>query len=315
MQVFFIQAKDILRVQESSAQKSDGSSDAVLLNALNEAKKQTYDYLCDSFNTREVMKSISELTTSFFTLDRTKLSTVAVRDTANWVTSMVNTFGLNGNESFESDIIGWSGLSIPDEAVPYVYTVSGIRDELRRKARALGGLNAEDLKQIVASNETLSDKASNDQSKYAELTTKIIKEINTVSTSDNVSRDILSLCDRIRDADFFDVGIYLEDRKGDEPALVRPVTKQLLDARQEQEEEQRRKQKTRDEEAQKAAARAEKGKQSHLDMFRTSEYSEWDVDGLPIKDAKGEDVAKSKTKKLKKDWERQKKAHEAWLKI
>ena len=48
-------------------------------------------------------------------------------------------------------------------------------------------------------------------------------------------------------------------------------------------------------------------------MFRTSEYSEWDDDDLPTKDAAGEELTKSRTKKVRKDWERQKKLHEMWL--
>lgn len=48
-------------------------------------------------------------------------------------------------------------------------------------------------------------------------------------------------------------------------------------------------------------------------MFRTSEFSEWDEEGLPVKDHEGKEVAKSRGKKLRKDWERQRKLHEAWL--
>ena len=47
-------------------------------------------------------------------------------------------------------------------------------------------------------------------------------------------------------------------------------------------------------------------------MFRTAEYTEWDADGMPTKDAEGKEVAKSKRKKLVKEWERQKKLHEEW---
>jgi len=35
-------------------------------------------------------------------------------------------------------------------------------------------------------------------------------------------------------------------------------------------------------------------------MFKTPEYSEWDADGLPTKDAQGAEVAKSKRKQLAK---------------
>ena len=49
-------------------------------------------------------------------------------------------------------------------------------------------------------------------------------------------------------------------------------------------------------------------------MFRTEEFSAWDEDGLPTKDKEGADVPKSKTKKFKKEWEKQKKLHEEYLK-
>lgn len=50
-----------------------------------------------------------------------------------------------------------------------------------------------------------------------------------------------------------------------------------------------------------------------MTMFQTEEYSAWDADGIPTKDKDGEELTKSRRKKLVKDWERQKKAHEAFL--
>ncbi len=44
-----------------------------------------------------------------------------------------------------------------------------------------------------------------------------------------------------------------------------------------------------------------------------AKYVEWDAEGLPTKLADGSEVPKSQAKKLKKDWERQKKLHEEWL--
>ena len=92
------------------------------------------------------------------------------------------------------------------------------------------------------------------------------------------------------------------------------MTRELQAARDEKEEKERVKQKAKDEREKEEKARADKGKLSHLEMFRTSEYSEWDTDGLPIKDSEGKEINKSRGKKLKKDWERQKKLHEAWKK-
>ncbi|KAI9869545.1 MAG: hypothetical protein M1830_005408, partial [Pleopsidium flavum] len=79
-------------------------------------------------------------------------------------------------------------------------------------------------------------------------------------------------------------------------------------------ERERQKQKAKEDRDREAAKKTDKGRLSQLEMFRTNEYTAWDDEGLPIKDAEGEEVTKSKTKKLRKDWERQKKLHEAWSK-
>lgn len=48
------------------------------------------------------------------------------------------------------------------------------------------------------------------------------------------------------------------------------------------------------------------------DMFlsQTELYSAFDDDGIPVTDAKGEPLSKSAIKKLKKEWEKQKKLYD-----
>ncbi|RAL62922.1 hypothetical protein DID88_004763 [Monilinia fructigena] len=58
--------------------------------------------------------------------------------------------------------------------------------------------------------------------------------------------------------------------------------------------------------------RLEKAKLNPVDMFKDDRFIAWDSDGIPTKTKDAEDVPKSALKKLKKDWERQKKAHEEW---
>lgn len=50
-------------------------------------------------------------------------------------------------------------------------------------------------------------------------------------------------------------------------------------------------------------------------MFRTEEYDEWDKDGIPLKDKEGNEITKSKGKRLRKEWERQRKMHEKWVEM
>ena len=122
----------------------------------------------------------------------------------------------------------------------------------------------------------------------------------------------MSLCDRLRDSSLLDLGIYLEDRDG-LPALIRPVSREMIRTRAEIAEKARQKQAEKERMEREALEKAEKGNLSHKEMFRTTEFSEWDSDGMPTKDASGEPLARSKGKKVKKEWERQKRLHETWL--
>jgi len=287
--------------------------------ALDKARKDTYEALCDSFNTPLAMTAISELITIFNILDKAKLPADLVWTVASWVTSMVNLFGLNDEVTKGKEYIGWSGISIPNAAKPFVYPLASLRDELRWKARSKEGLTQQDLEAPIKKLKTLDAESIPAESKpYATLADQFSSEIGALRESTNLSKSILQLCDRLRDVDLWNLGIYLEDREGDRPALVRTVTKELAAAKREKEErernKERQKQKAKEDAEKEAAEKAQKGKQSHLEMFRTPEYSEWDENGIPIKDSQGEEVAKSKKKKLIKDWDRQRKLHEQWLK-
>jgi cysteinyl-tRNA synthetase len=56
-----------------------------------------------------------------------------------------------------------------------------------------------------------------------------------------------------------------------------------------------------------------KGKMSPVEMFKTEEslkqYSKWDDQGIPTHDINGEELPKSRRKKLVKEYEGQVKAH------
>ena len=190
-----------------------------------------------------------------------------------------------------------------------------MRDSLRQMARAKEGVSEEAVKTIieqaysaVKTAPELSEQAQPFQKVFANFR----NSVSALPPSDSIAKEILSLCDRVRDVDLFDIGVYLEDRE-DQPALVRPVTRELIQAREEKAARARQKQLEKEAREKEALKKAEKGKLSHLEMFRTTEFSTWDDEGLPLKDAAGEELTKSRMKKLKKDWERQKKLHEAWL--
>ena len=298
---------------DGSGIESGPQDSRALRTTLERAKEGTHQALCDSFNTRQVLQIISELITAVNSTEKSKLSLDALEETAKWVTFMVNVFGLNGTTSPNSDVIGWQGSSIPEAAKPYVYPLSKVRDEVRRKARSEKGIRPEDLDVAPLLRSSVPDEESNETKLYAKIATDFANDLKALSNSQSLGKDVLKLCDRLRDVDLWDRGIYLEDSNANEPALVRPVSKELLAARREKEERDRQKQRAKEERDKEAAAKADKGRLSHLEMYRTSEYSAWDAEGLPTKNGKGEEINKNQGKKLRKNWEKQKKLHETWL--
>ena len=302
---FFIKTKD------PSAMEGSGT-DTSLAAALEAAKSTVHEQLCDSFNTPGAMSAISELITKYNSADKSTLKPEDVEAVARFVTSIVNIFGLNGTGTADSVEIGWSGIDIPDEAKPFLYPLSTMRDSLRQAARSQEGVTSAQVSEIVSQGSSREQEVSETSKPYASLLSDFQTKVSSLEKSDSIGKDILALCDRVRDIDLFDVGIYLEDRDN-QPALVRPVTRELIQARQEKAARAQQKQAEKANKEKEALQRLEKGKLSHLEMFRTNEYSAWDDEGIPTRDGAGEEINKSRGKKLRKDWERQKKMHETWL--
>ncbi|KAJ5573858.1 uncharacterized protein N7459_008285 [Penicillium hispanicum] len=301
---FFLKVKDSAAFQGSATDTTFGPD-------LELAKTDVHRFLCDSFNTLGAMTAISELITKYNSADKAALNPKDVEAAARWVTSMVNIFGLNGTAAADSTEIGWSGIDVPEEAKPFLYPLSAIRDTLRQAARSKEGISSKDIEEALKQESAPTD-VSESAKPYAEVLSNFKTKVGSLESSDSIGKEVLALCDRLRDVDLFDIGVYFEDREN-LPALVRPVTREMIQAREEKEARALKKQQEKHLKEQEALKRLEKGKLSHLEMFRTNEYSAWDDEGMPTRDAAGEEITKSRAKKLRKDWERQKKAHETWL--
>jgi cysteinyl-tRNA synthetase len=126
-------------------------------------------------------------------------------------------------------------------------------------------------------------------------------------------KQILEVCDKFRDEDMIEHGVVLEDREGGN-ALVKLVDKELLQAQKEEQkmkleiQKQLKLERKQKEQAQLEQRRL-KAQLNPSDMFKTDEYSDWDEQGLPLKMKDGEQVTKSKRKKLLKEFEAQTKLY------
>lgn len=309
-QNFFIKANDIL---EGKRQVDGGKSEKLLTDALEEAKHGTDKALKDSFSTPKVMEIISRLISTYNS--EKEVSRSAALSIAAWVTSMVNIFGLNGDAAPTSSTIGWTGVGVPEQAKPLLAILSRKRDELREKAKAQS-VSQQDLSPVPHPDppQSFLEAQKSVPAPFIEILESFNRDLADIDASKNakdLAIEVLRLSDQLRDVALWNQDVYLEDREG-EPALIRPVTRELRTAKQEREERERLKQKAKEEREKEAAAKMDKGRLDYKDMFRTEEFSAWDDDGLPMKDKEGGEITKSRKKKLQKDWERQKKLHEAW---
>lgn len=310
--VFFLNAADLARrTRGKSAPK-----DAPLLVELQQTKDQVHAALCDSFDTPTALAAIATLIT---TANKGAPEDLAIVDVAKYITQIVHIFGLD-KEPIPADGIGWSGSDLPDAARQPVYAASALRDSVRQQAIA-GKIQQSDIKSLLSTqtrSESNAVSTSTAESRpYVEALSQFKEDLDGLAAKDAGSKEYLALCDQLRDIHLWNLGIYLEDREN-APALVRPLNDEDQSARVEKEARAQQKAAAKEaarlEKERKEREEEEKAKVDPAQMFRTSEYSAWDEEGLPTKEANGTEVTKSKSKKLRKEWERQKKAHEGWLK-
>ena len=115
------------------------------------------------------------------------------------------------------------------------------------------------------------------------------------------------------------VGFFVIDKESiiaddaSKSKLVFNLTVNLKDSKPKAEVSTGKNKSRKEEQLKHLSEKMEKMKLNPVDMFRsqTDLYSQFDVDGLPTHDADAKEISKSLSKKLKKEWEKQKKVFEA----
>ncbi|KAI8586228.1 tRNA synthetases class I (C) catalytic domain-containing protein [Geranomyces variabilis] len=250
-----------------------------LMARFRESQNAIHAALCDSFNTPQAFVHIRELVghaNQYYQRNAGKaaLNADLLAKVAQYLTKLMRTFGVFPDANPAIGSGSGGGKNLEDELLPYLRALSSFRDAVRDLAQNKGD-----------------------------------------------HKELLKLCDRLRDEDLVELGVVLDDRD-DGKALVKLVNKETL-IKQRDEKRQRESAKLKEKEDRakaEAAKRAEKlakGKLAPADMFKTEdarkEFSEWDDQGLPTKDAAGELITKSRRKKLEKEFAMQAKLHEQYL--
>ncbi|WRT66959.1 cysteine-tRNA ligase [Kwoniella shivajii] len=272
-----------------------GEAEIALTNHMFGAQRDFHSALCDSFNTPSAIQVLLDLiakTNIYFSARARDANLGVVTNVAEWITRMLRMFGL-GEGAPAKNSIGWglavqggddaqNGSDTSAQVEPWARAISSFRDTVRKLAM---------------------DKSI---------------------SSDQLSKQILALSDRFRDEEAVNLGLQLDDGQGNDGGALWKIVdpSSLISAREEKRkiiaEKQAKKEALAKANEEKRIALLEKGKISPKDMFKppqvpTDLYSEWDDQGIPIKDVEGKEVSKSAQKKSLKEWKIQEKLHENYL--
>lgn len=262
-----------------------GDAEQELIKHLHESQANFRAALCDSFNTpaaMDMLRSLVSRTNVYINSRGSEMNVKVIEYVAKWVGKMLRIFGLGEGESSE---IGWG-------------------QDLGKGAAAV---NREEI--LMPYLRTLSS--------FRDGVRKL-----AIAKGDNALKDILALCDKLRDIDLVPLGVALDDQD-DGKALVKIVPpEELVQAREEKRKQAEAKAAKKaaqvEAERQKRLQKLEKGRVPPQEMFKPpnvkeGEYGSWDEQGLPLTDGQGKELSKNKAKKNLQLWEQQKDLHEKYL--
>ncbi|KAI1496781.1 tRNA synthetases class I (C) catalytic domain-containing protein [Biscogniauxia marginata] len=310
---------------------NDGNLAEGLLADLEQAKKDLETALTNSFDTPQAMRIIAEIIRKanvHVNAHKNDADLAAVEAIARWVTKIVGILGLDANASPPYDGLGWASSTAAANVDPHVAVqpYEAVYKAVVAETKALELPPSDTLTNLVASSpdtefDSLSNAGVRDPEQlalpYLRAVSRIRGELRRIAptTKPETKLSILALSDRIRDTDLTNLGVYLDDRPDNQPSLIKFIpAAELIAAREEKIAKEAEKARAK-EEAKRAREKAEeekweKAKLAPEEMFKSDErYSEFDAEGLPTKMKDGSEVPKSQLKKLKKEWDRQKKAH------
>lgn len=244
--------------------------------------------LCDNFNTRLVLLTLSNLASDCNKRPDTNI--ILLHDISRFVIRILRVFGVHFQEidlpnifdqhDSETNISGTAGQPQHDEKISlkFVQALADFRADIRKISK---GRNPQDS-----------------------------------------VREILTLCDKIRDHILPDLGVKLEDKEIDGSPYVLKIMDPETIARERILAEKREQERRIKEEASKLEKlklqkqREEKAKVAPDQMFRDQidKYSKFDEKGMPTHDSNGKEISKSALKKLQRLYAEQEARYQKFIK-
>ena len=250
------------------------NEDSALNNFFLEAKKNIHAYFCDNFNTPGVVSTILDLIKKTYEYQEKTEKAKTLK------LHLIYTVG-----KYISDILKCLGLVYNTDFVDYFRT-SGEGDSNK---------NAEEI-----------------LTPYMDVLTKFRHEVKNAIVVEKDEKKILKLCDQLRDDILPELGVRIED-KGNEGSLWKFYDKeQYMKEKEKEKELKENKKKQKEEEAKQREMKLSMSAKEYYATL-TDKYSAFDELGIPIKNAKGNNISKEQYNKLKKEFAKHDKQHQKWL--
>ncbi|EGO25879.1 hypothetical protein SERLADRAFT_437591 [Serpula lacrymans var. lacrymans S7.9] len=286
---FFTTVKALISQSRAGGDRSDGQHhyedvEQGFTSSFHDSQSAFREALCDSFNTPAALNVLREL------VSRTNV--------------YINSRGKNLNIGIVEHVASWVGRMLRMFGLG-----EGEKSEI--------GWGQEGEQGISANREEILMPYLRSLSSFRDGIRRL-----AIAKGDTALKDILSLCDRLRDEDLVPLGVALDDQE-DGKALVKLVPPgELIKAREEKRLQAEAKAVAKaakvEADRQKRIAKLEKGRVSPEEFFKPPNvpegtYSSWNELGMPTADGDGKELSKNQQKKVQKEWDMQKKLHAEFL--
>ena len=248
--------------------------DSALNKFFNESKKNIHQFFCDNFNTPGVVTSVLDLIKK----------TYEYHDKCEQKKSL-KLHLVYGVAKYISDILKCLGLVYNTEFVDYF-----------RLSESDGGKNAEEI-----------------LTPFINAITDFRGEVKDTCIADKDVKKVLSICDKLRDEVLPNLGVRIEDKGNKEKSVWKFFDKEeYLKEKEKEKELKENKKKQKEAEAKEREHKLSLTAKEYYATL-TDKYSEFDNDGVPTKNAKGNELSKEQYNKLKKEFAKHDKQHQKWL--
>ena len=321
LKVFFGTVKAMLRTDWLSTRVGwqNKEDDLALYRKLADAQENVHKALCNNIDTVGTMGALVDLVTyctAYIEAKDRRPAVYLLQRVATYITQILTMFGVvEGSDEIGFPMAGGGGSAGEVEAT--LNAMAAFRDAVRGAARS-----KQDHSALLAACDAVPAVATSTavrlEDQVAQVLTSFQATIRKGAEEGKPHSFFLDACDDVRDNDLVDVGVRLEDKadgsiwKLDDAETLR---KEVADKRAKEKAALVKKNANKVAKLKKEVTKFASAATLPADFFKgDARFSALGDNGLPTKDAKGEELTKSALKKVSKELQKHTKVHDEYTK-